>query len=144
MGNFEDILIRLKQQLGVATDKEAASVLGLTPSAFNDRKKRGSFPLDKLRALKASMPKLNVDYILTGSAAALIAADLTEAKRELIEYERTLNVFYGVSDAERPDAELAERAAKVATNFRILSEQGRLAVEAMINALLETNEGNGK
>ena len=65
---FEPVLLRLKEQLGASTDKEVASLLGLSPTAFNDRKKRDAFPEDKLLALHARRPDLNLDiaYILTG------------------------------------------------------------------------------
>lgn len=68
MGAFEDVLLRLKQRLGVATDKGVAAVLAMSPTAFNDRKRRGVFPVDKLRAAAQAHPEwgLDVDYVLTG------------------------------------------------------------------------------
>lgn len=68
MDSFEKILLRLKEQLGVQVDKEVATLLGMTPTAFNARKKRDSFPEDKLLALAARRPELllDVSYVLTG------------------------------------------------------------------------------
>ncbi len=45
-----------------------ADALGMTKAAFSARKKRGSFPVDKLKALAADRPELGLDvkYVLTG------------------------------------------------------------------------------
>lgn len=72
---FEPVLLRLKEQLGVSTDKEVGELLGLSAAAFNNRKKRGIFPEDKLLALAARQPELGLDvaYILTGEHARVHA-----------------------------------------------------------------------
>lgn len=74
--NFEKTLLRLKQQLGVPTDKEAAELLGLSDKALNARKRRGVFPDEKLLALIAKRPelKLDFDFITTGHSAASFEA----------------------------------------------------------------------
>lgn len=71
MNSFEQALLRLKQQVGVQTDKDVAEMLGMTTTAFNARKKRDAFPEDKLLALVARRPDLAVDpqYVLTGMTA---------------------------------------------------------------------------
>lgn len=70
MSLFEGALLRTKEQLGVQSDKEVAARLGLSATAFSDRKKRDAFPEDKLRALAQQQPELGIDvaYILTGKA----------------------------------------------------------------------------
>lgn len=70
---FGAALLRLKEQLRVHNDKEVAEALGMTPTAFNSRKGRGSFPEDKLLALKARRPELglDIDYVLTGRRRAM-------------------------------------------------------------------------
>ncbi|MDR1890131.1 MAG: helix-turn-helix domain containing protein [Zoogloeaceae bacterium] len=72
MPEFENCLLRLKQVLGTATDKEAAEILGLSDKALNARKRRNAFPETKLYALAAKRPdlKLDVDYVLTGISRA--------------------------------------------------------------------------
>lgn len=74
MNLFEKILLRLKEQLKIQTDKKIAELLNIKPSAFNDRKKRDSFPIDKLLALIAERPdlKIDVDYVLTGKPSELM------------------------------------------------------------------------
>jgi len=69
MSSFEKILLRLKERLGVQTDKEVAEALGLSIKAFTARKMRGSFPKDKLITLKVSRPDLglDIDYVLLGA-----------------------------------------------------------------------------
>lgn len=68
MGDFEEIVRRLKVILGLDTDKEVAEILGMTAKAFASRKLRGAFPEDKLYALavrRTDLP-IPVQYILTG------------------------------------------------------------------------------
>jgi hypothetical protein len=73
MTPFEQILLRLKERLGVQSDKEVAALLGLTDKAFNARKKRDAFPEDKLLAMVVRTPglDLDVDYVLTGDSARM-------------------------------------------------------------------------
>jgi hypothetical protein len=68
MNFFEEATLRLKQQLKVTEDKQAAEFLGLTQGAWTKRKKRGNFPEKELYALAAKRPELELDvlYILTG------------------------------------------------------------------------------
>lgn len=68
MNFFEEATLRLKQQLRVTEDKEVAEALGMSAGAWTKRKRRESFPEDKLFALAARRPDLNLDvaYILTG------------------------------------------------------------------------------
>lgn len=65
---FELALLRLKEQLQVQGDKEVAAMLGLSPTAFNERKRRDAFPEEKLIAFftNRSEAKLDVTYVLTG------------------------------------------------------------------------------
>ncbi|MDR3087975.1 MAG: helix-turn-helix domain containing protein, partial [Azoarcus sp.] len=86
MTGFSEKLLRLKQQLGVTTDKEAAELLGLQEKAFNARKRRNSFPETELYALAAKRPELgiNVDCVLTGitrHSHARLATERAEAER---------------------------------------------------------------
>lgn len=63
MENFDQQLLRLKQVLGVTSDQEVATALGLSKAAFSDRKKRGAFPEEKLYALAAKRPELRLDVL---------------------------------------------------------------------------------
>lgn len=68
MNFFTECLNRLKPILRVSKDQEVAALLGLSKTAFSERKKRGSFPDRELRALARARPDLNIDvhYVLTG------------------------------------------------------------------------------
>lgn len=79
MNLFSECLNRLKPVLRVSKDQEVAAALGLSKTAFSERKKRGSFPDRELRALARERPELNidVDYVLTGVAQA--AVEIIEA-----------------------------------------------------------------
>lgn len=73
MDDFEKVLLRLKERLGVSSDKAVAELLGMGDKALNARKRRGAFPVEKLKALAADRPELGLDvrYVLTGYSEAL-------------------------------------------------------------------------
>lgn len=91
MGNFEKSLLRLKEQLGVPTDKEAAELLGLTDKALNARKRRDSFPIKEVFALAAQRPELGLDpdWIVTGTSHKMETTGSDEAS--LVECYRKMN-----------------------------------------------------
>ncbi len=69
MNLFDEAMLRLKQQLKVTEDKEAADFLGLSPRALAGRKQRESFPTKEVFALAAQRPELGLDpdWIVTGT-----------------------------------------------------------------------------
>lgn len=77
--SFDAALLRLKGALQVQTDKDVAALLGMSPTALNDRKRRGAFPVDKVRALALSH-HFDAEYVITGVARA--ALEVMEAVRE--------------------------------------------------------------
>ncbi|CBJ40037.1 putative Transcriptional regulator (putative DNA-binding phage protein) (plasmid) [Ralstonia solanacearum CMR15] len=91
MPNFEKSLLRLKEQLGVSTDKDAADLLGMSDKALNARKRRDSFPTKEVFALAAQRPELGIDpdWIVTGSSNQLETAGNREAS--LLQCFRQLN-----------------------------------------------------
>lgn len=68
MSEFNAQLGRLMLALGVSQEQEVAELLGMSKQALADRKRRDSFPNDKLKALAGDRPDLRLDvkYILTG------------------------------------------------------------------------------
>jgi transcriptional regulator with XRE-family HTH domain len=72
MTRFEEQLLRLKQCLGMTKDSQVAAALGMSKAAFSNRKHSGSFPEEKVVALKRSRPDLDVMYVLTGHRRATI------------------------------------------------------------------------
>jgi hypothetical protein len=77
--SFEAALLRLKGALGMQADKDVAAALGMEASAFNQRKRRGSFPEKEVRAL-ADKLHFDADYVITGVAQA--ALEMIQAARE--------------------------------------------------------------
>lgn len=69
-------MLRLKERVGIPSDKGIAELLGMTDKALNARKRRDAFPDDKLFALAAKRPDLELDvmYVLTGTTTALRSA----------------------------------------------------------------------
>lgn len=76
---FESALLRLKAALQVATDKEVAEALGMSPNALNERKRRDSFPADKVRSLAAEKG-FDAEYVIEGVAQA--AREMIQAARD--------------------------------------------------------------
>lgn len=99
MNSFEHAVLRLKQATGAKTDKEVGALLGLTPTAFGERKRRDAFPVEKLVALAASRPALNidVDFVLTGRDSRFEAriAALKDATTQAMSFAipKTYQVF---------------------------------------------------
>lgn len=84
MNTFQEITLRLKQQLGMETDEGVGNLLGLTKSAFSERKKRGSFPRDKLFTLAGKRPDLLIDvnYVLGEPPVAMPAIERQNALQD--------------------------------------------------------------
>jgi transcriptional regulator with XRE-family HTH domain len=76
---FEAALLRLKGALQVTTDREVAEALGMSPNALNERKRRDSFPEDRVRALAAKL-HFDAEYVIGGVAQA--ALEVIEAARD--------------------------------------------------------------
>ncbi|MBS0212334.1 MAG: hypothetical protein JSR26_04020 [Proteobacteria bacterium] len=57
----------------MSSDKAVAELLGMGEKALNARKRRDSFPAEKVKVLAADRPDLNLDvrYVLTGITEAL-------------------------------------------------------------------------
>lgn len=87
MDDFESRLTRLKQATGLFEDQEIAAALGMSKAAFADRKKRDSFPEDKLFSLSAKRPDLglDVDYILTGEEGGYTVVRAGQLRELLVE-----------------------------------------------------------
>lgn len=117
MDFFSDSLSRLKHYLRVSKDQEVAAALGISKTAFSERKKRNSFPEKELRALAQQRPELGIDveYVLTGGV-------LSPRQRQNIEGARQFTLaLQGVNEAERAhllghNAQAARETA--ATNAR--------------------------
>lgn len=91
MNLFEEATLRLKQQLKVVEDKQAAAELGLTDSAWKMRKKRDSFPVKEVFALAAQRPELGLDpdWIVSGTSNRMETDDRGEA--HLLQCYRLMN-----------------------------------------------------
>lgn len=85
--SFEEKLQRLKRVLSLSQDQEIASALGMTKAALSERKRRNSFPDERVMGLLSQYPDLDVGFILTGGSGAAgdrrqLRADLETAWRK--------------------------------------------------------------
>jgi len=92
---FSDVLGRLKHALRVSKDQEVAAFLGLSKTAFAERKRRGSFPEQELQDLCDSRPdlKLSFQFIMDG------AEQFQETHDEFIDRMQGINEMEAVVDA---------------------------------------------
>lgn len=95
MDFFSDSLSRLKHELRVSKDGEVAVALGMTKTAFSERKKRGSFPEKELRALAEARPEIDVHYVLTGEREY----SQTESQDQFISRMQAINATGRIVDA---------------------------------------------
>lgn len=81
MSEFNKQLLRLKEATGIMEDQGIAALLGLTKSAFSERKKRDSFPVKEAFALASQRPELGLDpdWIVTGASNKMETAGSREA-----------------------------------------------------------------
>ncbi|MBI4388938.1 MAG: helix-turn-helix domain-containing protein [Nitrospinae bacterium] len=63
--NFETVLARIKEVKALRHDNEVATLLGLGKTAFAERKRRNSLPVDKL-AVFCEKESINMNWILSG------------------------------------------------------------------------------
>ncbi|MCP5016073.1 MAG: bacteriophage CI repressor [Ketobacter sp.] len=137
---FDEQLLRLKTVLRVTSDKEVAALLGMSKAAFSDRKKRGAFPVDKVKALATDRPdlKINVQYIVSGGnpelarrlSAMRAASDVAQKVQEVdVRYEIQEAVFEELVGALSPPEQ------KLIGWYRSADDKGRRAIEATAKAL---------
>jgi phage repressor protein C with HTH and peptisase S24 domain len=79
---FEDVISRAKVALKVNSDAELALAIGMSPTAFSNRKKAQSIPFDKLTDTLGSR---NVDFrwVFTGSVDTSVLRDASFAATEV-------------------------------------------------------------
>ena len=122
MKQFDQQLMRLKSLLGVTGDQDVAALLDMSKAAFSDRKKRDSFPEEKLRALAHRRPDLPIDveYVLRGETARMrYERDHQGQPASIAEV-----TSYGMQEALKPDEQLLLEA------YRGLTTSARKALLA--------------
>lgn len=68
--SFQAVVARLIQALGLASERALATELGLKSSAYYNRKKSGSLPLQEIVTLCLSR-NVSIDWLFTGHGEAL-------------------------------------------------------------------------
>lgn len=66
--DFDQIVLRIKEHKKLRNDWEVANLLGLSKTAFAERKRRNSIPRDKLEIL-CEHEIINLNWLLTGEGS---------------------------------------------------------------------------
>lgn len=145
MNNFLTVLLRLKEQLGIQSDKEVAEFLGLSDKAFNARKRRGKFPEDKLWLLNSLRPelKLDVGYILEGVAGSTADLMFKNMKKNIDTQLAKLEEDSSIIKAARDEARLEStkqtggvyELERLVGMYSLLSPEAQQAAFAMVQHL---------
>lgn len=103
MNLFLEALARLKTQLRVGQDKEVAAYLGMSTTAFAERKKRESFPERELLSLKERRPELglDIDYIFTGISTFDYKVTKGKSGSTSNDQDRVMGVFAALTPASQ-------------------------------------------
>lgn len=107
MNLFSESLDRLKFQLRVSKDQEVAAALGMSKTAFSERKKRGSFPEREVLELCKSRPELDSHFILTGITRVAIAK--LDAKAARISDDIAEGASYAAAVSKERKASVVEQ-----------------------------------
>lgn len=140
MHDFDLQLLRLKQALRLTEDKDVAAMLGMTKAAFSARKVRQAFPADKVKALAADRPELNLDvkYVLTGKSDELDRRldALTKATRVAGRVAEGAAVYEAQSEIFKLlVGELSPEEQVLVNRFRNSDQRGREAILATATAM---------
>lgn len=133
MTEFEKKLIRLKEQLGVAQDKEIAAILGMESRAFTARKARGAFPEDKVRALVVDYPNLDVRYVITGMRDSAALKFAVQANIEMQKQAQRYQEIYGVKEGAGKYA--SDDEDELLRIFRAANAAGKSVILATARAI---------
>jgi transcriptional regulator with XRE-family HTH domain len=149
MNLFLEALSRLKTQLRVGQDKEVAAFLGMSATAFAERKKRESFPERELLALKERRPELglDIDYIFTGISTFDYKIPKGKSGSTSNDQDRVMGVFAALTPASQ------KQVLAIALRLRELEmlvkqaakDDGGVEVEPQVpkTNIQQTAKGNG-
>ena len=65
--DFNRVIVNLKKTVGAKTDKEVADLLDMSATAFAERKRRNSLPMDKIHLL-CTRKSIDVNVLLAGES----------------------------------------------------------------------------
>ena len=131
--SFSAVIQRLRETLGLRSEKEVADALGMKPNAFYNRRRAGSLPYEELVAL-AEKKRLRTDWLLFGIGEQSRVSKVGEAatrpnvEPELagmihFELERAWSLAH-IADRRRPEdaAEKGIYAAQIYNGCYLLDD----------------------
>jgi len=100
-------MARLKEAVGAGSYAELGRLLGLTTSAYANRKRSGSIPFEAIAALAHSR-KISLDWLIFGVPPQSGEAPRSDLHAQVDE-EVLAQVMYALHSAVRPDADAEVR-----------------------------------
>jgi len=144
--NYSEIIERMKDAAGLKNDSAVARVLGVTPQALSNYKKRGRMPTSLIIKF-ASVFGLSVDWLLTGRGQQMPGAEKRKgymvAKEEGVPYGKEAGIREGLDLTPLSPDEIIY----VGKLLKVLRKAGSSTVTAMrwnIDAFLKATESPEK
>lgn len=130
MPTFGDRLREVREHLKIS-QQEMANRCGISLRSQRNYEKGERSPDSEYMAALSGQG-IDVTYLLTGNKtlASAIGADIRKAKKNIQQFERDL---LGI---EVPESAYTSRKIELTKNFDLLDESGKVAIEAMLSALL--------
>jgi hypothetical protein len=144
MNFFEEAALRLKQQLRVTEDKQAAELLGMTGNAWVLRKRRQAFPVQEIHELAAKRPDLGLDvtYVLTGKTQRETLAE--RAAAVTVEAALAHDLSKKSPAFQHKGSRAGDREGALVEAWRACSQEDRALIEQLAERLAnKTRAGEG-
>ena len=121
--DFDQIVLRIKEHKKFRNDWEVANLLGLSKTAFAERKRRNSIPRDKLEIL-CEHEIINLNWLLTGEGSKF-------------QEERAMPGMIKESPSEYADKKLDDLVKKLQHIYKEGSIQDRALIRGTIDEVYD-------
>lgn len=144
---YSDIIERMRWSGRLKNDSAVARVLGVTPQALSNYKKRGEMPTDLVLRF-AGLYGLSVDWLISGEGDMYRPGHIPEGGEELIAAQEQASP-YGVSSGRQPDFALMSPdeiiyVGKLLKILRGTSKSTAAAVRCSVDAFCKAAEQQTK
>ncbi len=134
--NYPEAIERMKKVGGVKSSSALARILGVTPQALSNYKKRGIIPADLILKF-ASLYGLSVDWLLTGEGQMYINGEkTTTASEDDEDIKRAGSILSNMKGLTGLDPDEIIYIGKLLKIFRGVNKNTATALKYSIDAFL--------